>query len=121
MASLFYENGFELPIVPFATLETRESDMDLINGSDSEIVYFVGVRGITGAKSDFTSPELIEKIRMIKSRTGKKIIIGFGIKTGSDAEQAMAIGDGYVVGTEAVRRQKAPEELKRYLQTLIRK
>ena len=108
MTGLFYDNGFTIPIVPFATLESRESDIDLMNASRSEIVYFIGVRGITGAQSDFTSRELIDKIDMIRSRTGKKIIIGFGIKNGDDARKARAIGDGFVVGTEAVRRQKGP-------------
>jgi len=119
MAGLFLEKGFCLPIVPFATLETRESDMALINESQSEIIYFVGVRGITGSNSDFTAPELVDKIRMIRDNTDKKVIIGFGIKNGSDARQACALGDGYVVGTEAVMRQKKPEALKAYLRSLI--
>lgn len=119
MAGLLHENGFSLPVVPFATLETRESDMTMINESKSEIVYFVGVRGITGSRSDFSAPELVEKIRMIRENTDKKIIIGFGIKTGSDARQACMIGDGYVVGTEAVLRQKEPEALRTYLRSLM--
>jgi tryptophan synthase alpha chain len=118
MTHLFYDSGFQIPIVPFATLETRESDMDMINKSKSEIVYCIGVRGITGARSDLTSPELVTKIRMIKENTNKKIIIGFGIKTSDDANQALSIGDGYVVGTEAVRRQTDPASLKDYLVSL---
>lgn len=120
MARLFRDSGFAIPIVPFATLETREKDMAMINESESEIVYFIGVRGITGAKSNFSSPELMRKIRMIKENTNKKIIIGFGIKTSSDASRALSIGDGYVVGTEAVRRQKDPKALKEYLLSLHR-
>lgn len=119
MAGLFYGSGFDIPIVPFATLESRESDIDMMNESRSEIIYFIGIRGITGAQSDFSAPELIDKIGMIRKRTGKKIIIGFGIKNGTDARQAGAIGDGYVVGTEAVRRQKDPAALKEYLDSLI--
>lgn len=118
MAGLFYESGFNIPIVPFATLESRESDIEMMNASRSGIIYFIGVRGITGAQSDFSAPELIDKIGMIRKLTGKKIIIGFGIKTGADARQARAIGDGYVVGTEAVRRQKDPASLKEYLDSL---
>ena len=77
MTHLFYDGGLQIPIVPFATLETRESDMDMINKSKSEILYFIGVRGITGSQSDLASPELVKKIRMIKESTDKKIIIGF--------------------------------------------
>ncbi|MBN2161064.1 MAG: tryptophan synthase subunit alpha [Spirochaetes bacterium] len=118
MARLFYDSGFEIPIVPFATLETRESDIKMMNESASDIIYFVGLRGITGARSDFTSPELLDKIGMIKKNTEKKVIIGFGIKNSIDAGKAMAIADGYVVGTEAVLRQNDPAELKKYLGSL---
>ncbi|HOT45950.1 MAG TPA: tryptophan synthase subunit alpha [Spirochaetota bacterium] len=118
MAPLFYDSGFDIPIVPFATLESRESDIEVMNRSTSEIIYFIGVRGITGSKSDFTSPELLDKIRMIRENTYKKVIIGFGVKTADDARQALAIGDGYVVGTEAVLRQQDPAALDRYLQSL---
>jgi tryptophan synthase alpha chain len=118
MARLFYDEGFGMPVVPFATLETRLSDLDSINRSGSEIIYFVGVRGITGSAGNLESPELLQKIRMIKENTNKKIIIGFGIKTRDDAAKALRIGDGFVVGTEAVKRQKNPEVLKEYLLSL---
>ncbi|OHD67767.1 MAG: tryptophan synthase subunit alpha [Spirochaetes bacterium RBG_16_49_21] len=119
MSRLFYDNGFDIPVVPFATLETRLSDIDMINRSKSEIIYFVGVRGITGASGNLESSELLEKIRMLKDNTDKKVIIGFGIKTRDDAVRALRIGDGFVVGTEAVKRQKKPDELKSYLNSLM--
>ncbi len=118
MAKLFYDSGFGIPIVPFATLESRPADIEMMNRSRSEIIYFIGVRGITGSQSNFASPELLDKIGMIKENTDKKIIIGFGIKTADDARQALSIGDGYVVGTEAVLRQKDPAELNKYLLSL---
>jgi tryptophan synthase alpha chain len=121
MARIFIEQGFDIPIVPFATLETRESDIDMINRSKSEILYFVGVRGITGSAGNLDSAELLKKIKMIKENTDKKLIIGFGIKTAADAEKALGIGDGFVVGTEAVKRQKRPEELQEYLNLLMNK
>lgn len=118
MSRLFVDQGLEIPIVPFATLETRQSDIELMNKSKSEIIYFVGVRGITGSASNLSSAELLEKAELLKKNSVKKIIIGFGIKNAGDARQAMAIGDGFVVGTEAVRRQKNPEELEKYLRSL---
>ena len=115
MARRFREGGLAIPIVPFATLDTRASDIETMNESESEFVYFVGLRGITGARSDFTSPELVEKARMLRRGIDKKIVIGFGIKTPDDARQAMALGDGFVIGTEAVRRQDDPAALGTYL------
>jgi len=66
MTKIFYDNDFEIPIVPFATLETRAEDMGSINNSKSEFLYFVGLRGITGSKADFKSYELNSKINEIK-------------------------------------------------------
>lgn len=120
MSNLFYENGFEIPIVPFATLETRDSDIKKIKNSKSEFIYFIGLRGITGSKADFTSPEIISKITLLKKHTEKKIIIGFGIKTYEDVKHALNIGDGFVVGTEAVKRQNDSKALHKYLDSLMK-
>ncbi len=118
MARFFYDKGFAIPIVPFATLETRESDIKGMNASDSEFIYFVGLRGITGAVADYSAPEFLHAIDMIKKNTTKKVIVGFGIKTREDADNAIRISNGYVVGTEAVRRQNDPAAFDAYLKGL---
>ncbi len=115
MARRFHDEGFTIPIVPFATLETRESDIGIMNASESDIIYFVGIRGITGANSDLSAEELSEKVGLLRRHTAKKIIIGFGIKTPEDASRAVTMGDGFVIGTEAVRRQRDPAALGKYL------
>ncbi len=118
LAKMFYEEGLEIPIVPFATPETREEDILAMKDSQSEFIYFVGIRGITGSKADLTDPEITEKVKKIQDITGKKVIIGFGIKNKEDAHSALAISNGYVVGTEAVRRQ-GTEDFKPYIEGLL--
>jgi len=118
MARFFLDQGFGIPIVPFATLETREKDAVALEDYPAPFVYFVGVRGVTGAVANLDSEEIARGIAMLRERTRKKIVIGFGIKTPRDAERALSLADGYVVGTEAVRRQKDPEDLRRYLASL---
>ena len=119
MSGVLRGMGLQIPVVPFATLETRPSDLDAINESASDIVYFVGLRGITGADARIFTDELIGKINMIRNGTDKKIILGFGIKTGEDASRALEICDGFVVGTEAVRRQGDASMLGDYLTSLV--
>jgi tryptophan synthase alpha chain len=114
-----YDGGFEIPIIPFATLETRISDIELIKRSKGDFIYFVGIRGITGGKADFASRELLEKIKMLRGETDKKIVIGFGIKTADDVKMAMEISDGFVVGTESVRRQESSAEFTGYIKSLM--
>ncbi len=115
----FTDRGFEVPIIPFATLETRDSDIEILKDSAGDFVYFVGIRGVTGSSADLKSEEIISKIETLKKITDKKVIIGFGIKTPADARDAADLADGFVVGTEAVKRQGNPGELKDYLRELI--
>lgn len=119
MASVMKQLQLSVPMVPFATLETRERDLDLINSSTSDIVYFVGLRGITGSAADLNSDEIKAKISMLKAGTSKKIVTGFGIKTRSDAETALSLGHGFVVGTAAVQLQHDIDAYRSYLASLV--
>jgi tryptophan synthase alpha chain len=80
-----------------------------------DFIYFVGLRGTTGAAADFRSPELVDKVHALRSMTGKPVVIGFGIKNSDDARTALSLGDGFVIGTEAVRRQCDAGALRGYL------
>jgi tryptophan synthase alpha chain len=117
--SFFYDRGFDMPIVPFATIDTRESDMPLIISSRSKFVYFIGLRGITGSAADLGSDDLKDAVRKIKNTTGKTTVLGFGIKNHADAKAALGFADGFIVGTEAVRRQNSPEDLFEFLKSLL--
>ncbi len=119
MRHSFTGSGFEVPIIPFATLETRDSDLEILKDSKGDFLYFVGIRGVTGSSANLKSDEIISKINALKKITDKKIIIGFGIKTNADARDACELADGFVVGTEAVKRQGDPGELKVFLKELI--
>jgi tryptophan synthase alpha chain len=111
-------SGLSLPVIPFATLETREKDLELLSEAEGDFIYFIGLRGITGARADFRDPDLVAKVREIREACGKPIVIGFGIKDINDVWAALESGDGFVVGTEAVRRQDDPEALREYLVSL---
>jgi tryptophan synthase alpha chain len=115
----FSDSGFEVPIIPFATLETRDEDIEILKETTGDFVYFVGIRGVTGSSADLKSEEIISKVEALKKLTNKKVIIGFGIKTRADAHDATGLADGFVAGTEAVKRQKNPGELKEFLKELI--
>lgn len=119
MHPFFLDRGLEVPIVPFATLESREEDLAGLGKAGSDFIYFVGLRGITGATADFGSREMKDQVARLRSHTGKKIVIGFGVKTSADAGRALSLGDGFVAGTEAVRRQGNASELRHYLGDLL--
>lgn len=113
----FKEKGFEIPIIPFATLDSNVEELkNVICGQD--FVYFVGLKGVTGSKANFGDMSAVEKITEIKQQTGSKVVFGFGIKTARDAEKVLKFADGFVVGTEVVKRQPNPAEFKKYVAEL---
>jgi len=111
----FIKNGFSLPLIPFATPESREKDLKKLNDFNGDFVYFIGIRGITGGEVDFKSENIKMKYSEIKSFTDKKVIIGFGVKSVDDVSTILSYADGFVIGTEIVKRQDDFDEFKRYV------
>jgi tryptophan synthase alpha chain len=120
MRDHFTGHGLNIPVIPFVTLESRESDIELAARSEADFIYFVGLRGITGATADFTAPEMRERVSQLRRACAKKVVIGFGVKGPIEAAAALSLGDGYVIGTEAVRRQNNFAEFEKFLGELSR-
>lgn len=120
MREPFVASGFMVPVVPFATLETRLEDLELVISAAAPFIYYVALRGITGSKTDFNNPELRKGVEDVRSRSKSPVVLGFGIKTPEDAASALSFADGFVIGTEAVARQKDPEILGRYCENIIK-
>ncbi len=100
----FFRNlGITLPIVHFATPESRYEELEGLKSVDSGFIYYVSVRGITGARLELDG-ETKEKLLYLKGKTRVPVILGFGIRDRTTAEIALNYADGFVVGTEAVRR-----------------
>jgi tryptophan synthase alpha chain len=120
MHGFFYDNGFDIPVIPFVTPESRDEDIEELKGSKADFIYFVGVRGVTGSNVNFLDDELVEKVKFVKKMTSEKVVFGFGIKTKNDTEKVMTYADGFVIGTEAVKRQTNINEFKKYIESIIR-
>jgi len=115
----FKEKGFEIPIIPFSTTDTDAGKLtQYLDGQD--FIYFVGLKGVTGSKADLNNQLNIKKIKEVKEKSGYKVVFGFGIKTPADASAVMKFADGFVVGTEVVKRQPDPEEFKKYVKSLAK-
>jgi tryptophan synthase alpha chain len=119
MHGFFYDNGFDIPVIPFVTPESRDEDIEELKGSKADFIYFVGVRGVTGSEVNFLDTELVEKVQFVKKVTNKNVVFGFGIKTKNDTEKVMTYADGFVIGTEAVKRQTDTTQFKRFINSII--
>ncbi len=98
----FRERGFELPIIPFATPESRRQDIEMIADLDADFVYFVSVRGTTGSGFRLER-EVVEKIGFLREICKKPVVLGFGISEPEHVRAALKVADGFVIGTRAVR------------------
>lgn len=120
MHNFFIDNGFEIPIIPFATPESRVDDILPLKNCVADFIYFIGVRGVTGTKANLLDKELIKKVKSVKEITSKSVVFGFGIKNRADADNVLLFSDGFVIGTEVVRRQTDMEKLKEYIDTILK-
>ena len=98
-----------LSVIRLATPTTDESRMQKVAEGASGFLYFVAVTGVTGAGS--ADPESIAtNVEMARRVSGLPVCVGFGVKTGSQAEGMARIADGVVVGSAFVEHaQKAYE------------
>lgn len=106
------EKGLTVPIVPFVTPVSRDEDIDALQDTQSPFVYYISVMGVTGsdvAKEQNDRPERAQNV------TGKPVVTGFGIKTPDDANKALKATGGFIIGTEAVKRQKDFAEFENYI------
>jgi len=95
-------------IAPTTTAERAQRILDAASG----FVYYVSLKGITGAAL-LDTDSVKAKVTQLKAQTELPIMVGFGIK---DAAAAQAIGqtaDGVVVGSALVRTmgETAPGEI----------
>jgi tryptophan synthase alpha chain len=81
---------------------TEPSRVDLILNQASGFVYYVSLKGVTGA-ANLNIQEVSEKVNAIKQKTNLPIGVGFGIRDAATATATAKIADAVVVGSRIVR------------------
>lgn len=84
-------------IAPTTTPERAQ----LIGRASSGFVYYVSLKGVTGADL-VESDALAQRVESLRACTDLPILVGFGIKDAASAKRTAAIADGVVVGTVLV-------------------
>jgi len=106
------ERGLSIPLIPFVTPVSRNEDIAMVRGTDAPFVYYISVMGVTGGDAETSGSD---NAFAASEFTIKPVIKGFGIKTVEDAEEAIETVGGFVIGTEAVKRQKDFDEFSSYI------
>ena len=90
-------------MVPLLAPTSTDDRIARVADFEPAFVYYVSMTGVTGSSFQGASGGP-ERVAMIRQQTGAPVAVGFGIKTGADAQSVAAYADGVVVGSALVRR-----------------
>jgi len=76
--------------------------VDLIVSHASGFVYYVSLKGVTGAKN-LDIVEVADRVKQIRTKTDLPIGVGFGVRDAATATQVASIADAVVVGSRMVQ------------------
>ena len=79
--------------------------IELIAGAASGFIYYVSLRGVTGA-ANLDVREVAAKLKEIRGHTKLPLGVGFGIGSPETAAQVAEFADAVVVGSAVVRRME---------------
>jgi tryptophan synthase alpha chain len=77
--------------------------MDLIAAEASGFIYYVSLKGVTGAGQSRPGGGRAQ-VEEIRRHTALPVCVGFGIKDGPSAAAVAAVADGVVIGSALVQR-----------------
>jgi tryptophan synthase alpha chain len=81
---------------------TTEERIDLITSQASGFIYYVSLKGITGA-DNLNVGSVADRVSLIRSKVSVPVQVGFGIKDGAAAGALARHADGVVIGSAVVR------------------
>lgn len=84
-----------------APTSTRERLKGIAKDS-AGFIYYISLTGVTGARQKLP-PEIISKVKLIKSMTKKPVCVGFGISSPQQARQIAKVADGVIVGSAIIK------------------
>ena len=94
-----HDNGVDSIFLLSPTTEPARTD--LIVKQASGFLYYVSLKGVTGA-ANLDIVEVTKRVAEIRSKTDLPIGVGFGVKDAATAKQVAQIADAVVVGSRMV-------------------
>ena len=80
---------------------TPEQRIDTIVEQASGFIYYVSLKGVTGA-GNLDTAEVARRAQLIRQHTDLPLAVGFGIKDAQSAQAVAEVADGVVVGSALV-------------------
>jgi tryptophan synthase alpha chain len=88
---------------------TDQKRVDLIVNQASGFVYYVSLKGVTGA-ANLDIEEVSQRVALIRKQTNLPVGVGFGIRDATTAKATAAIADAVVVGSRMVQTIEASSD-----------
>lgn len=88
---------------------TEPKRIELIVGQASGFVYYVSLKGVTGA-ANLNIEEVSNRVASIRKQTALPVGVGFGIRDAETAKATAQIADAVVVGSRMVQTIEASDE-----------
>ena len=111
-----------LDVVFLVSPTTTPERIKLISQASSGFVYYVSLKGVTGA-GNLDIGEVLSRVERIKAATDLPVGVGFGIKDAASARQIGEVADAVVVGSALVKlieaNLDAPDKAKKAIADLI--
>ncbi|MDH5570441.1 MAG: tryptophan synthase subunit alpha [Gammaproteobacteria bacterium] len=102
-ADLVYElRQYELDMIFLVAPTTNELRIKSIADSASGFIYYVSLKGVTGA-GHLDTALVNDRVSLIRKATDLPVGVGFGIKDADSAAQIASVADAVVVGSALVR------------------
>jgi tryptophan synthase alpha chain len=99
-AELVKKNGMDLIFLLAPT--STESRIERIVGPASGYIYYVSLRGVTGA-SHLDVGDVAARVAAIRRKTSLPVGVGFGIRDGETARAVGAVADAVVIGSRLIQ------------------
>ena len=94
-------SNYEIDLIRLISPTTNDYRINEIISNSSGFLYYVSLKGITGAEID-SYDELKKRVQEIKESSSIPVVIGFGIKDRETASMMSSFADGVVVGSAIV-------------------
>lgn len=75
--------------------------------SSSGFIYYVSLRGVTGARAAL-SQDLYGHLQQVRKLTKKSVLVGFGVSTPEQAKKIAKLSDGVIVGSALIQEIQKP-------------
>ncbi len=106
-----------LHLIPLVSPATSAERAKMIVQDITGFVYYVSVRGITGARSAMP-PELAKNLAALRELSPVPVVVGFGIASQDSAHTVAACADGVVVGSAFVTACAQPAQAAKLVREL---